>query len=149
MVDVAAAACVRSARHAFRFIVWVSLTGSPSRVPVRKTQTTNQEYRQRSLHEDLQGAALAQHQRQGRLFQRAKMATDHLVIVKRSEKGTPEKYIFVLVWGSVPKNTKVPHEYGLELVSLGLIVVRCRFGASCAKRLKRVLSSLTCSRLKG
>jgi hypothetical protein len=41
-----------------------------------------------------------------------------------------------------PKNTKVPHEYGLELVSLGLIAVRCGFGAARA-------SSLTCLQLKG
>ena len=47
-----------------------------------------------------------------------------------------------------PKNTKVPHEYGLELVSLGLIAVRCGFGASRVQCLK-VPSSLTCLQLKG
>ena len=81
VVREAATAMLRSARrHAFRFVVWVSLTGSPSRVPVRKTQTTNQEYRQRSLHEDLQAAAQAQHQvlrsAQSRKAARTKMATD-------------------------------------------------------------------------
>ena len=46
------------------------------------------------------------------------------------------------------KHKKVPHEYGLELVSLGLIAVRCGFGAARVQCLK-VPSSLTCLQLKG
>ncbi len=89
VVREAATAMLRSARrHAFRFVVWVSLTGCPSRVPVRKTQTTNQEYRQRSLHEDLQAAALAQHQvlRSTKTEKRleAKMATGNMIVAKKA-----------------------------------------------------------------
>ena len=82
---------LRSAcRHALRFIVWVSLTGSPSRVPVRKTQTTNQEYRQ-SFHKELQAAALAQHQVLRSTKTEKRLVPKWLrilllVIAKRSEK---------------------------------------------------------------
>ena len=97
VVREAARARAGSARHAFRFIVRVFLTGSPSRVPVRKTQTMNQEYRQ-SLHEDLQAVAQAQHQVQGRLKAERRpepkwRRTNHMT--KRSEKVFEQKNIYI------------------------------------------------------
>ena len=71
---------------------------------------------------------------------------------QKAEKGTPKIYVFCFCLGVGPKNTKVPHGYGLELV----------FGADCLFEVdalpiwgilrsisKGSPSSLTCPLLKG
>ena len=73
-----------------------------------------------SLHKDLQAAAQAHTKRTGDSWKGPKWLRKFDYSEKVRE-GTPTQVCFIFS-RSVPKNTKVPHEYGLELVSLGLVV---------------------------